>query len=113
VHELTLCRHLLHTLEDQARRRRFARVRAVRLAVGQLAGVDLAALEFAYRVASRGTLAEGSRLEIDLLPGAGHCPACEATVPLARRHDPCPRCGAFGLTVTAGTELTIRELEVS
>ena len=113
MHELSLCRHLLRTLEDQARCQRFRRVRAVRLAVGELAGVDLPALTFAYRVATRGTLAEGSRLEIDTIPGAGRCPACGMEAPLARRHDPCPRCGAHGLVVTAGDELLIRELEVA
>ncbi|MBC7908848.1 MAG: hydrogenase maturation nickel metallochaperone HypA, partial [Rhodospirillaceae bacterium] len=28
------------------------------------------------------------------------------------RFDPCPKCGGFGLAVTAGEEMRIKELEV-
>ena len=113
MHELALCRSIIDMLREQAESRGFRTVRTVRLAIGALSHVEPQALEFGFGVASRGTLAEGAALEIERPPGEAFCMACEATVPLAQRFDPCPRCGGHRLVVTGGEEMRVKELEVA
>lgn len=112
MHEMSLCEGILQILEDQAVEQNYAKVKAVWLEVGALAGVELPALEFSYDVVCRGTLAEGSRLEILQLPAMAWCMQCAQNVEITERHQPCPGCGGYQLQVTSGDEMRIKELEV-
>ncbi|KAB2932577.1 MAG: hydrogenase maturation nickel metallochaperone HypA [Candidatus Contendobacter sp.] len=112
MHELSLCMELIRVIEDQARRQPFRRVRAVRLAVGVLAGVEVEALRFGFAVAAQGTLAEGAVLEIERPSGQAVCLDCGAVVEVRDREEPCPRCESYLLRVRGGTELRVVELEV-
>ncbi len=109
---MSLCEGLLQVLEEQARVQHYRRVRTVWLEVGALAGVEIPALAFSYDVVMRGSLAEGSRLEIIEVPGRAWCLHCAASVEIGARYDPCPRCGGYQLQVTGGEEMRIKELEV-
>ena len=112
MHELSLCEGVLQVLEQEARRQGFARVRAVWLEIGRLAGVEVEAMRFGFDVVVRDTLADGAELNIIDVPGAAWCRQCAQTVALDRRFDACPQCGAYGLEVTGGDEMKIMELEV-
>lgn len=112
MHEMSLCESILHILEEQAQTQQYQRVKTVRLTVGQLAGVETAALRFGFDVVIRGTLAEGAHLEIIDVPGQVYCFACGETGSVTARYDPCPHCGSHQLHVTGGAELKIKELEV-
>ena len=109
---MSICEGIVQVLEEQAVPRRYERVKAVWLEVGELAGVELDALRFGFDVVTRNTLAHGAVLQIIEVPGQAWCLQCAATVPARHRFDPCPRCGGFQLQVTGGEELRIKELEV-
>lgn len=112
MHEMALCQSIIEMCREQARTQGFTRVKTICLAIGALSHVEPQALEFGFGAASRGTLADGAALEIERPPGQAFCMVCEATVPLAQRFDPCPRCGGHQLIVTGGDEMRVRELEV-
>lgn len=113
MHEMSLAEGVIRIVEDCARRERVARVLAVRLEVGELAGVEVDALRFCFEVAARGGVAEGARLEIDRTPGEAWCMKCARTVPIASRIDPCPECGSWQLQVSGGTGMRVADLEVN
>lgn len=112
MHEMALAEGVLQLIEDAARRENFARVRTVWLEIGQLSSVEPEALAFCFDAVTRGTLAEGSRLEFVAVPGSGWCMQCSATVPLMELYAACPRCGGYQLQVSGGTEMRVKELEV-
>lgn len=112
MHEMSLCRSILQTLEEHAQRKRFSRVRQVRLEIGALAGVEIHALRFGFEAVTRDTLAEGATLEIIAVPGRAWCIACRRPVAVRQRFDPCPACGGHVLRITGGDELRIKDLEV-
>lgn len=112
MHEMSLAEGVLRIIEAQAREQDFTRVKTVRLELGQLSHAAPEALAFCYDAVVRGTVAEGSRLEIVRTPGQAQCLACDRTVALARRYDPCPHCGGHRLQVIAGEEMRVKELEV-
>ena len=113
MHEMSLAEGVLQLIEDAARRDRFSKVSTVWLEIGQLSGVEPEALAFCFDAVTRNTAAEGARLEIITLPGQGWCEACALTVPMAEVFDACPSCGGYSLQVTGGTEMRVKELEVS
>ncbi len=113
MHEMSLAEGVLQLIEDAARRDQFTKVSAVWLEIGQLSSVEPEALAFCFDAVTRNTVADGARLEIITLPGQGWCEACASTVPMTELFGECPHCGACPLEVTAGTEMRVKELEVS
>lgn len=112
MHEMSLVAGVMRILDDTARAQDFTRVRAVVLEIGGLSHVDPEAMRFAFEAQKPGTLAEGARLDIVRVPGRAWCMDCAEDKPLERRGDACPTCGGYKLTVTAGDDLRVRELEV-
>jgi len=113
MHEMSICESIVQTMKDLARTGGFRRVDAVWLEIGPLAGVELEALRFGFDLVTRGTLAEGARLEVVQPAADAWCTECMRTVPIRVRYDPCPDCGRYGLLVTSGDQMRIKELEVS
>ena len=90
------------------------RVRRIVLEVGALSAAVPDAIASCFEVAT--TLdptgpVHGARLDIVMVPGRGLCHACGSESELSDPLGVCG-CGAGGLEWTAGTKLTIRELEV-
>jgi hydrogenase nickel incorporation protein HypA/HybF len=112
MHEMSLAEGVLQIIEDHARRQGFARVTAVSLEIGRLAGVEVEALRFAFDAVTRDTVAAGAQLLIDALPGHGWCLACSQAVEVEQLYDACPRCGEYQVQVTGGTEMRVKELAV-
>jgi hydrogenase nickel incorporation protein HypA/HybF len=112
MHEASLAGGVLQLVEEAAQREGFSRVVTLRLAVGQLAGVELPALRFALDSLAPGTLLDGAEFQIDEPPGQAWCMDCAQTVALARRGDACPRCGGFALQPNGGLELRVVDLAV-
>lgn len=112
MHEMSICEGILQVLEQEACRQGFGRVKTLWLEIGPLAGVEVEALRFCFAAVVRDSLADGARLEILVTPGEGVCLACDEKVAVRQRFDPCPACGGYGVRVTRGEELRIKELEV-
>ena len=81
MHELSLTQSLVAIAEEHARRAGATVIREIVLEVGELSGAIPEALEFAFDVCSKGTLAEGAALTIRKVPGSGRCTACAADSP--------------------------------
>jgi hydrogenase nickel incorporation protein HypA/HybF len=112
MHEMSLIESVVALVEDERRKQDFSRVRVIRLAVGVLGHAEPAALHFCFDVVTRGTIADGARLEIEQVSGAGWCASCRQTVSLCERFAACPVCGDTQVRMTAGGELRLSELEV-
>lgn len=112
MHELALSRSIVDLIREQAAAQGFGRVRTVRLVIGALSHVDPDAIRFGFDAIARGSVADGAVLEIERPPGEAFCMACETTVPLGDRGDPCPRCDGWQLVVTGGEDLRVKDLEV-
>ncbi len=112
MHEVSLVESLIALCEEERRKQPFSKVRLVRLELGAIGCVEAEAIRFCFDAVARGTLVEGAELEIDQVGGAGWCPGCRCTVPLAERFSGCPLCGSSGVHVTAGDVLRLAELEV-
>jgi hydrogenase nickel incorporation protein HypA/HybF len=112
MHEMSLIESVVALVEDERRKQAFSRVRMIRLAVGVLGHAEPAALHFCFDVVTRGTIADGARLEIERVLGEGWCSSCRQTVSLQQRFAACPACGDAQVTMTAGGELRLSELEV-
>jgi hydrogenase nickel incorporation protein HypA/HybF len=109
VHELSITQSLVEIcLQNTAGRR----VSEVVVEIGALSGVVPEAVEFCFEACCQGTLLERAVLTIDRIPGKGSCTGCGAEFPVQAYYEPCPACGGYGVAITAGEELRVKELEV-
>lgn len=112
MHEMALAEGILQIVEDTARANAASRVRSVLLEIGALSHVEPSALRFCLDAVTRGTVAEGARIDVLATAGRAWCLPCGESVVLARLGDACPRCGSYQLQVTQGEEMKVKEIEV-
>jgi len=112
MHEMALTESIVEIAIEEAQKQGARRVTRVFLDIGALSCVEPEALEFCFAAVASGTAAEGAKLEIARIVGAGWCLDCERSVPLAERFGACPECGRHRVQMTAGDELKIREMEI-
>ena len=112
MHEVSLVESMVALVEDERRRQYFSRVRAMCLYVGALGHVEPDALRFCFDAVTAGTIADGAKLTIEMIPGEGVCSGCHLVVPIDDLFAACPLCGNNHVRVTAGVELRLADLEV-
>ena len=112
MHEAALAQELLSLIERVAVENRARQVTAAALALGELSCVEPTALSFAFEVASRGTLAEGCRLEIEQIPLVVYCAACRREGPAIRDELGCPACKHVPVEVRSGREMRLVSIDV-
>ena len=112
MHEMSLAESVLQIIEESAKSQHFSRVRSVTLEIGVLAAVEPDAMRFCFDSVTRGSIAEGARLEIIETPGEGRCTACGKTVVMQEQYGLCPECGSAYLQVTSGNRMRVKDIEV-
>jgi hydrogenase nickel incorporation protein HypA/HybF len=109
MHEMSITMSVVEICEGHAQGRK---VTDVVLEIGELSGVVPDSMAFCFEACTRGTLLEGARLKMELVPGIGSCPVCDQQAPVKSLFDSCPECGGFGLSIVSGQELRVKELEL-
>ena len=110
MQELSIAEGIVEVVERTARQNAVTRVKKVRVAIGELAGVDIPSLRFAWDSVTKHGVAQGALLDIDRPPGQAWCMDCSVNVPLKNFGEACPHCGGYHLTPTGGREMRVLEL---
>jgi hydrogenase nickel incorporation protein HypA/HybF len=112
MHEMALAESVREIALETARAHGARRVAAVRLEIGALAVVEIAALRFAFEVVMQGSLAAQARLEIVDIGSSAWCMSCSQAAAIARRGDACPHCGSHQLQVNGGDLMRVLDIEI-
>ncbi len=112
MHEMSLAEGVLQIMEAQAKAQNFKRVKTVWLEIGELSHVDPEAIAFCFDAVTRGSIADGAKLEIVRTPGQAWCHDCAEQVDVRSLADPCPKCNGHKVQVTSGDDMRVKELEV-
>jgi hydrogenase nickel incorporation protein HypA/HybF len=113
MHELSIAMSIVEMAEEESDKRGGARVNAVHLKLGALAGVVKNALLSSYELACEGTGLQGSRLVVEEIPVEVYCPKCLAPRMLESvQWFVCPECKSPVSEVIHGRELQVFALEL-
>ena len=112
MHELSLLLELRDQALQAAAAEGASRIALIRLRVGELAGVEIEALRFAFPVAMDGTIAAQAQLRIELEAAICRCPGCGEDYPVSDGICECPHCCTLGGTLLSGRALQLVALEV-
>ncbi len=108
MHELAITQSVVDAVTE---RTGDARVTAVRVRVGRLAGVVPDAMRFCFELVTAGTPLDGAALEIEQPEGRGRCRACGAAFVVPDLILLCP-CGSADVDVVAGRELAVASVVI-
>ena len=112
MHEIGLMQRMVEVALERAAGAGARHVQRVTVRVGAESGVVPDVIMFAFDVATRGTIAEGAVLQIEDVPLACFCLACDLEFAPADALHECPRCHRLGAQVRRGQEFELASLEI-
>ncbi len=113
MHELSLMEEVRRQALAAAAAEGASCIKAITLRVGELAGVEIEALRFAFPVVMEGSIAAGARLQIEHEAAICWCDTCASDFRARAGCCDCPRCGTISWRPIGGRELRLVALEVS
>ncbi len=112
MHEASIVEALLQAAREEMDRAGGRRILRIEVTVGNLSGVNVDALRFAFEMLAPGTPAAGAELALVETRAVCSCRACGKESPLEDPFGACPACGSVDVRVRGGDELLLSSLEV-
>jgi hydrogenase nickel incorporation protein HypA/HybF len=110
MHEYSIVQSLMERVGAEAGRRGATSVASLRIALGELSGVDPELLASAYEVFRERTICAGAPLEIRAVPAVWECSSCGR--PIARGEIlQCPDCRSRA-RLASGDEIILERIEM-
>ncbi len=107
MHEVSVMRNLLDIVEAAAEKEGAESVNVIHLRIGEMAGINYDALQFAFEVLAKGTRAEGGRLEYEKVSLLGRCGDCSREFVPEDLVFRCPACGSGRIDIVSGREMEV------
>ena len=112
MHEVSIMAEAVRMAKESAQAAGASRITTLRLRIGKLSGAVPEALEFAWDVVRRGTIAETATLEIESVAAICWCATCQAEFDCQDFLNECPRCRNLSGDLRRGRELDIAAVEL-
>jgi hydrogenase nickel incorporation protein HypA/HybF len=113
MHEVGIMENTLAIALRRAADEGAHRIHRITMRIGPLSGIVPEALEFAFDVLTRGTIAERAEFKVERVPTICHCHTCRREFAPADFFCECPQCQRISAEVHQGRELELASLEVS
>jgi hydrogenase nickel incorporation protein HypA/HybF len=110
MHEYSIVQALLERVDREVAAHGATRVHAVRVSIGELAGVEIELLQTAYDTIRRGTVCDDAPLDVTRVEAHWECPRCDAAIERGRPLQ-CAQCGAAA-RLAAGDEIVLDRIEM-
>lgn len=107
MHEVSLMKNLLETVERAASGESGGPIKVIHLRIGEMSGVNIDALTFAFDVLKKGTVAERGKLEFEQVPLEAKCKTCGARFHPDGFVFVCGECSSGDLEITSGREMQV------
>ncbi len=111
MHEATLAARMLQIAQEAASSRE-GYVESVTVIVGELAGVMLDSLAFAFDALKKRTRLENAVLKIEKQPALAQCRDCGTEYAPAGFPFLCPHCGSNAFRIVRGEEVFVKDMEM-
>ncbi|HZX38756.1 MAG TPA: hydrogenase maturation nickel metallochaperone HypA [Streptomyces sp.] len=113
MHELSIAAAVVERAGHTARAHGATSVEAVRLRIGELAGVVGDALRFSFELVAEGTVVAGAELIVEDVPARARCGGCGKEFAVGSPpHLWCPGCDRPAAQLLTGRELELVEVRL-
>jgi len=112
MHELSVTQSILDIALRHAEQAGAKRIVRLNLVIGELATIVDDSVQFYWDIISRDTIAAGSELHFERVPGRLRCLGCGHVFPLDGRDHSCPGCGGRQVVAAGGDDFRLESIEV-
>lgn len=112
MHEMSVALSIIDIAEKAAKEENAVKINEIELEIGNLSGVEISALEFAFETAVENTMLESARVKINFIEAEGRCGECKDIFKMENIFDVCPFCDAFGIELLKGKELKLKSINI-
>ena len=113
MHELAIAGSIVDAVEVRAIECDAARVKSVRLKIGEASGIVGDSLTFSFEMlVTEIPVLTGAHLLIDSVPHRARCRHCASDFAVLNYIAQCPTCQEWSDEIISGTELQIVEMEI-
>ena len=110
MHEYVLAQNILNKILERAKERGLKQISYARVSVGETLLHDKTELEELFIQVSKGTLAHGINLDINITPLKAVCDDCGKEFDAKIKRFDCSKCGSRNIQIVQGNDLVIEEL---
>jgi hydrogenase nickel incorporation protein HypA/HybF len=115
MHELQVTQLMLNVVLEHARKNQVQKILTVHLEIGKLKDFEQEWIQQYFDYLSKGTPAEGAKLQIQWIPVMLQCSACSHSFEVDVKQLAevrCPECGDKQCSMTSGREYRVKQIEV-
>lgn len=112
MHEMAVTESVLQIVLESAAEAEAQKVVGINLLIGDLSTLVDDSVQFYFEMLSKGTLAQGARLNFRRVPARLRCRDCGREFLPGAGEWLCPHCGAIGGDVIAGREFRVESIDV-
>lgn len=112
MHELAITQSMFDIVLKHVEQVKAKKVTKINLVIGEMTGVVGDCIQFYMDFLSKGTVAEGVVVSVNLKPATAKCLSCNKIFTIEEMQWICPHCGEVSLEVTGGRELFVDSIEV-
>jgi len=118
MHELHLAEDILRKIQEAAKgegqgsrvKGQEDKLKAVKIALGQSRFTHLEELRELLTAISKDTVAEGAKIEFEIIPVKTVCAKCGQEFNPEKMRLDCPHCGSTDIQMASGNELIVKEI---
>ena len=111
MHELKIASEMVGIIENVAEEEHLISVTVVNIQFGKMIQIVPDIFQFAFEEATRHTIAEGAKLNLEILPVKFACKKCNLNTEVSDLVFICPNCGSVDLDLIQGRETIIESIE--
>jgi len=112
MHEMSTCRSLIQSVENAVQDYVGIKILSIDVDIGLLANIDTDELQQLFPLASRNTITQDAKLNINITPISIKCEACGTENTTSNKNMNCPDCGSNKTTILSGTDMLLTNVEV-
>ena len=104
MHSLAMAQDILKAALAEVGKNNMQHIKAITIRMEDEHFTESDSLQFCLEAVTKGTIAEGARIEVDLVERTAECPECAHVFPFDHHFPICPRCGNRNLKLPEAEE---------
>lgn len=112
MHEYSVTKGLIKMVVEEGNKANAAKIEVIRLVIGDLSTIIDESVQMYFDILSKGTIAEGAKLEFKRIPAQFVCTSCGHIYNKPKNGFDCPVCGELGRPTGVGKEFYVESIEV-